>query len=97
MLAYMVVVDETALAAFEQLHRAEQWGRRCAGPDAIRAVAGPDLRALSYLVFDRRKLVAAFVRRDDAEQWIEEFGHPGMELREASKPGKVAKSNASGR
>jgi len=40
-------------------------------------------------VFDEHKLVAAFALRDDAEQWIEEFGHPTMELREMSKRGKV--------
>ncbi len=96
MLACHVVVDETVLAAFDQPSHAGQWGSRRTGPDAIRAVAAPDLRALRYLVFDRRKLVAAFARRDDAEHWIEEFGHPRMKLREVSKQGKVAGPKASG-
>ncbi len=63
----------------------------------IRAVDRPGLQDLSYRVFDGRKLVAAFARRDDAEHWIEEFGHPKMKLREASMQGKVAGPKASGR
>jgi hypothetical protein len=65
--------------------------------DAIGAVDRPGLQNLSYLVFDGRKLVAAFARRDDAEQWIEEIGHPTMKLREVSKQGKTAKPNAGDR
>jgi hypothetical protein len=84
MLAYQVVVDETVLAAFDQRHHAEQWGRCCTEPDEVCAVAQPDLQSLSYLVFDGHKLVAAFKRRDDAEQWIDECGHPTMKLREMS-------------
>jgi hypothetical protein len=45
------------------------------------------LHTLSYLVLDDGRLVAAFMSRDDAEQWIEEAGHPAMELRVASKSG----------
>jgi hypothetical protein len=66
-------------------------------PDTIRAVDRPGLQDLSYRVFDGRKLVAAFARRDDAEQWIEQIGHPTMKLREVSKQGKTAKPNAGGR
>jgi hypothetical protein len=53
--------------------------------DAIGAIARPGLQNLSYQVFDGRKLVAAFARRDDAEQWIEVIGHPAMVLRKVSK------------
>jgi hypothetical protein len=53
-------------------------------PNGISAVAQPDLKTLSYLVLDRRTLVAAFAMRDDAEHWIEECGNPAMELREMS-------------
>jgi hypothetical protein len=92
-----VAVDETVLTALDQLFRAEQWRRRCIEPDEMRAVIQSDLQSLSYLVFDRRKLVAAFAQRDDAEQWIEEFGHPTMELREMNKQGKVVRPNVGGR
>jgi len=92
-----VVVDETVLTAFDQRRHAEQWGRRCIEPDEMRVVTQSDLQSLSYLVFDRRKLVAAFAQRDDAEQWIEEFGHPTMELREMSKRGKVVRPNMGSR
>jgi hypothetical protein len=57
--------------------------------EPARAVSEPDLQCLNYLVFEGRKPVAAFALRDDAEQWIEEFGHRAMKLRKASKPGKV--------
>jgi hypothetical protein len=63
----------------------------------MRAAALPDIHSLRYLVFDGRKLVAAFARRDDAGQWIEEIGHPTMELREVSKQGRVARPDAGGR
>ena len=53
-------------------------------PNEISAVAQPDLKNLSYLVLDRRTLVAAFAMRDDAEHWIDECGNPAMELREMS-------------
>lgn len=53
-------------------------------PNEISAVAQPDLKTLSYLVLDRRTLVAAFAMRDDAEHWIDECGNPAMELREMS-------------
>ena len=43
--------------------------------------AQPLLHSLSYVVFDEHKLVAAFARRDDAEHWHEECGHPAMDLR----------------
>lgn len=82
---------------FDQRCHAEQWGRRRTEPDAMPAAAQPELQSLSYLVFDRHRLVAAFARRDDAEQWIEEFGHPTMELREMGKRGKAVKPNAGGR
>jgi len=95
--ACQVVVDETVLAAFDQRYHADQWGRRRTKPDAIRTAAEPDLHSLSYLVFDGHKLVAAFALRDDAEQWIEEFGHSTMKLRERSKRGKVARPNMGGR
>jgi hypothetical protein len=57
--------------------------------DAIGAAERPGLQNLSYRVFDGRKLVAAFARRDDAEQWIEVIGHPAMVLREVNK-GRMA-------
>jgi len=53
-------------------------------PNEISAVAQPDLKTLSYLVLDRRTLVAAFAMRDDAEHFIEECGNSAMELREMS-------------
>jgi hypothetical protein len=87
---------KTVLAAFDQRCHAEQWGRRIE-PDAGRTAAQPDLHSLSYLVFEGHKLVAAFALRDDAEQWIEEFGHPAMELRKISKQGKVVRPNVGGR
>jgi hypothetical protein len=91
-----VVVDETVLTAFDQRCRTDQWGRRCIEPMKC-AVTQSDLQSLSYLVFDHRKLVAAFAQRDDAEQWIEQFGHPTMELREMGMRGKVVKPNVDGR
>jgi hypothetical protein len=82
MLAYQTVVDGTVLAAFDQRYHAKQCGRRRIEPDTARAVAQPNLQSLSHMVFDGHLLVAAFARRDDAEQWIEECGHPAMKLRE---------------
>ena len=52
------------------------------------------MQSLRYLVFDGRKLVAAFARRDDAEHWIEEMGHPAMELREVSTRRRAARPDA---
>jgi hypothetical protein len=94
---HQLVLDETVTAVFDQRYHAEQWSRRRTELDAMRAAAQPDLQSLSYLVFDGHKLVAAFALRDDAEQRIEEFGHPTMELREMSKRGKVVRSNMGGR
>ncbi|MBV8055613.1 MAG: hypothetical protein JO071_10280 [Deltaproteobacteria bacterium] len=95
--AGQVVVDETVLAAVDQRYHAEQWGRRRTKPEAIRTAAQPDMHSLSYLVFDGHKLVAAFALRDDAQQWIEEFGHSMMKLREMNKRGKAARPNMGGR
>jgi hypothetical protein len=52
--------------------------------DTIRVAAQADSPTLCQLVFDDHKLVAAFARRDDAEQWIEQCGHPAMELCDSS-------------
>jgi len=90
---HQLVLDKTVMAVFDQRYHAEQWGRRHTEPDAMRAAAQSDLQSLSYLVFDRHKLVVAFALRDDAEQWIEEFGHPTMELRDMSKRAKVVRPN----
>jgi hypothetical protein len=62
--------------------RAIMLNRQNDNPNEISAVAQPDLKTLSYLVLDRRTLVAAFAMRDDAEHWIDECGNPAMELRE---------------
>ena len=70
--------------------------RSCSKPGAIRAVARPGVQSLPYLVFDGRKLVAAFARRDDAGHWIEEMGHPAMELRIVSTQRRAARPDADG-
>ena len=77
---YEVAADRIMGAAFDQRSRAEQFASRRAEPDKIRAVAKPNLQSLAYLVFDRKKLVAAFAMHDDAEQWIGEFGNREMRL-----------------
>ncbi len=97
MLAYQVVVDDTVLAAIDQHSHAEQCGRRGTESDAIRTVAQPDLQSLSYQVFEGNKLVAAFARRDDAQQWIEEFGNSRMELLEVSKRGRAVRPDPGSR
>lgn len=61
---------------------AEQFASRRGEPDKVRAIGEPDLQSLGYLVFDRKKLVAAFAMHDDAEQWIGEFGNQRMKLLE---------------
>jgi hypothetical protein len=86
MLCYEVVVDETVLAAFEQRSHAEKWGSRCVDQDEVRAVGAPDWQKLTYLVFERHQLVAAFAKRDDAEHWIEECGNHSMKLHEIGAP-----------
>jgi hypothetical protein len=66
--------------------------RRNANPDELRAVTRPDLQSLSYMVFEGQELVAAFAMRDDAEHWIEECGHPAMELRDMSAVAQLGQS-----
>jgi hypothetical protein len=76
------------VAAFGRHDDAEQWD--AVQPDVRqRSRLAICLRRLSYLVLDCGTLVAAFMSRDDAEQWIEAAGHPGMELRQASKLDRV--------
>ena len=70
--------------------------RSCNKRSVIRAAAGSGVQSLRYLVFDGRKLVAAFARRDDAEHWIEEMGHPAMELRGANARRRAARPDADG-
>jgi hypothetical protein len=75
--------------------------RQTTNRDEGRAVAQPGLRNLCYLVFDGHKLVAAFARRDDAVHWLEECGHPAMDLRrisafDAPLPSRVAQPGKSG-
>jgi hypothetical protein len=81
MRACRMVVGETVLPACDQLYHAEQGSHRRVEPDPVRAVAQPDSQSLSHLVFDGPMLVAAFARRDDAKQWVEQCGHPAMKLR----------------
>ncbi len=65
--------------------RAIMLSRRNANLDEVPAAARPDLQTLSYLVLEGHRPVAAFAMRDDAEHWIEECGHPAMELRKVGK------------
>jgi hypothetical protein len=50
------------------------------------------IRKLSYFVFERQELVAAFAMRDDAENWIEECGSRAMKLREVAPPRRPVQS-----
>lgn len=86
MLACGMVVGETVLPAFDQRSQAKQCSHRRVKPDALPAVAQLDLQSLSHLVFDGLMLVAAFARRDDAEEWIEQCGHPAMKLGHLPRP-----------
>jgi len=45
------------------------------------AVLGRKTDKLTYLVFERKELIAAFAMRDDARHWIEECGNQAMRLR----------------
>jgi hypothetical protein len=83
---YEVPADKIVGVALDQRSRAEQFASRRAEPDKVRAVASPGLESLGYLVFDRKKLVAAFAMHDDAEQWIGEFGNRDMKLQEKGTP-----------
>ena len=85
-MGYDVAADKIMGAAFDQCSGAEQFANRRAEPDKVRAVAKPYLQSLGYLVFDRKKLVAAFAMHDDAEQWIGEFGNREMRLQENGTP-----------
>jgi hypothetical protein len=80
----------------QQSHYAEQRTRRRIEPKEMRAITAAALRRLNYLVFDRNNLVAAFAWLDDAEQWIEEYGHPTMRLHEVRR-GKLSGPISSGR
>lgn len=83
---YEVPADKIVGVALDQRSRAEQFASRRAEPDKVRAVARAGLESLGYLVFDRKKLVAAFAMHDDAEQWIGEFGNREMKLQENDTP-----------
>jgi len=58
--------------------------RRRADLIQTRGAAPSKMHGLRYMVFDRSKLVAAFVSRDDARHWIEECGHSAMDLLETT-------------
>ena len=94
MLVHRVAVEKMGLAVCGPHLQA---ARRQIDAEQSALASRAAVRDLPYLVFDRNKLVAAFAWRDDAEQWIEEFGHSTMQVRQISQRRRAPKPNAGGR